>query len=342
MKVQELATALSQQQVAPLYLVAGAELQLQDQARQAFMKILTPEEAAMNFAEFDLEQNDISEAVGEANSLPFFGNKRLIFLTHPYFLQANKPSLKIEQDLNVFIDYLKHPQETTVLVIFAPYDKLDRRKKITKLVEKTAITIDTAKLSYQKTLSTIQQQIKAAGFTITDAALKQLVQRCNNDYTLIISQLAKLYIFAMDQHHITLKAVTSLVPQTLDDNVFDLLNALLKGNLRQAEVHYQQLLLLKNDPIALTALAISQLRLLLQVKILTAQGMTAGKLANYLQVHPYRIKLAIQNEKEFSLAKLKQALTELFEMDYQMKSGQGDKEYLFELFMIRFTQKIGQ
>ena len=70
--------------------------------------------------------------------------------------------------------------------------------------------------------------------------------------------------------------------------------------------------------------------------------MSAGKLANYLQVHPYRIKLAIQNEKEFSLAKLKQALTELFEMDYQMKSGQGDKEYLFELFMIRFTQKIGQ
>ena len=66
MKVQELATALSQQ-VAPLYLVAGAELQLQDQARQAFMKILTPEEAAMNFAEFDLEQNDISEAVGDAN-----------------------------------------------------------------------------------------------------------------------------------------------------------------------------------------------------------------------------------------------------------------------------------
>ena len=98
MKVQELATALSQQ-VAPLYLVAGAELQLQDQARQAFMKILAPEEAAMNFAEFDLEQTDISEAVGEANSLPFFGNKRLIFLTHPYFLQANKPSLKIEQEI---------------------------------------------------------------------------------------------------------------------------------------------------------------------------------------------------------------------------------------------------
>lgn len=341
MKVKDLTKALVQK-IASVYLVVGTELQLQDQVRQAFMKILAPEEVAMNFAEFDLEQIDISEAMEEANSLPFFGNKKLIFLMHPYFLQTNKISLKIEQSLNTFIEYLKNPQPTTVLVIFASYDKLDRRKKITRLVEKKSVTIDATKLDYQEMLATIKKQIKDADFTITDSALKQLVQRCNNDYTLIISQLAKLYIFSMDQHIITLKAVNSLVPQNLDDNIFDLLNSLLKGNLKQAEVLYQQLLILKNDPITLTAIAISQIRLLLQVKILTTQGMTEGKLANYLQVHPYRIKLAIQNEKEFSLDNLKQALTELFEIDYQMKSGQGDKDYLFELFMIRFIQKIGK
>lgn len=341
MKVKDLTKALVQK-IASVYLVVGTELQLQDQVRQAFMKILAPEEVAMNFAEFDLEQIDISEAMEEANSLPFFGNKKLIFLMHPYFLQTNKISLKNEQSLNTFIEYLKNPQPTTVLVIFASYDKLDRRKKITRLVEKKSVTIDATKLDYQEMLATIKKQIKDADFTITDSALKQLVQRCNNDYTLIISQLAKLYIFSMDQHIITLKAVNSLVPQNLDDNIFDLLNSLLKGNLKQAEVLYQQLLILKNDPITLTAIAISQIRLLLQVKILTTQGMTEGKLANYLQVHPYRIKLAIQNEKEFSLDNLKQALTELFEIDYQMKSGQGDKDYLFELFMIRFIQKIGK
>lgn len=341
MKVKDLTKALVQK-IASVYLVVGTELQLQDQVRQAFMKILAPEEVAMNFAEFDLEQIDISEAMEEANSLPFFGNKKLIFLMHPYFLQTNKISLKNEQSLNTFIEYLKNPQPTTVLVIFASYDKLDRRKKITRLVEKKSVTIDATKLDYQEMLATIKKQIKDADFTITDSALKQLVQRCNNDYTLIISQLEKLYIFSMDQHIITLKAVNSLVPQNLDDNIFDLLNSLLKGNLKQAEVLYQQLLILKNDPITLTAIAISQIRLLLQVKILTTQGMTEGKLANYLQVHPYRIKLAIQNEKEFSLDNLKQALTELFEIDYQMKSGQGDKDYLFELFMIRFIQKIGK
>ena len=44
------------------------------------------------------------------------------------------------------MNYLKEPLETTVLVIFAPYEKLDERKKVTKQLKKTAITIDVKQL----------------------------------------------------------------------------------------------------------------------------------------------------------------------------------------------------
>ncbi len=36
-----------------------------------------------------------------------------------------------------FEGYLKHPEESTVMVIFAPYEKLDSRKKITKSLKKS-------------------------------------------------------------------------------------------------------------------------------------------------------------------------------------------------------------
>lgn len=128
------------------------------------------------------------------------------------------------------------------------------------------------------------------------------------------------------------------MPQTLDDNVFDLMTAILKGDLKQAESDYHQLLLLKSEVVGITALAQAQLRLLLQVKLLQQKGMAVGKLSGYLQVHPYRIKLAVQRSQQYSVAELKKALRDLITIDYRMKSGQGDKEQLFELFMIQFIQ----
>ncbi|MCO6541368.1 DNA polymerase III subunit delta [Bombilactobacillus bombi] len=337
MKVKELSNSFKKQ-IAPIYLVLGSESQLQDQARQIFLQLLPPEELEINFAEFDLEEENLEEVVGEANSMPFLGERRLIFVINPEFLQGGKNTTVVEQDLTLFSEYLKHPQPTTTLVIFAPYEKIDKRKKITKLLQKNSELVDAGKLNSNELTTVLKQQIVAAGFQIEDEALTQLIQRSNSDYSLANSELIKLYTYAAKTHKITINAVKALVPQTLDNNVFDLLDALLHNNLAQAKLCYQQLLLLKNDPIALVALAISQIRLLLQVKILNKRGMSSGKLANYLQIHPYRIKLALQQESRYSLFKLKKALYDLIEMDYYMKTGQGNKEYLFELFMINFTQ----
>ncbi|NVY95716.1 DNA polymerase III subunit delta [Lactobacillus sp. DCY120] len=334
MNIKELKQAL-QTEVKPLYLVQGTEQRLLQDIRQLFFQLLTPEEQEMNFAEFDLNQVDIEEAVGEANSLPFFGRYRLIFVNNPGFLTGLRNSSSSEQNLTVFEQYLQTPQETTILVLFAPYEKLDRRKKITKLVQKQSCVVDATKLQLSEMKQLLKQELQQNGQVITSAALEQLVLRTNGDYSLATNEVHKLQTYSQKKP-ITLEMVQNLVPQTLDDNVFDLLDAILQGNLAQAENYYQQLLILKNDVLGLTALAQSQIRLLLQIKILTQRGMSPGKLASYLQVHPYRVKLALQRSHHYQVQQLKKALLSLIQIDYRMKTGQGQKERLFELFMINF------
>ncbi|UQS83754.1 DNA polymerase III subunit delta [Bombilactobacillus thymidiniphilus] len=334
MKINDLKIALAKK-VEPLYLVVGTEDRLIHKVRQLFLNILATPEQEINFSEFDLEQVNVIEAVGEANSLPFFGDRRLIFITNPVFLTGNK-STSTEQDLTVLSEYLNNPQSTTTMVIFAPYAKLDKRKKITKLLQQKSQIIEVNKLSAAQTTQLIKQQVMQKGYQIEPQALENLIARTNNDFSTASAELNKLFIFAVQNKTITSVAVQQLVAQSLDDNVFDLLDAILQNNLHRAESCYRQLLLLKNDPIALTALAQTQIRLLLQVKILANEGMTQGKLAQFLQVHPYRIKLALQRIDNYSLLQLKKAHSDLIEMDYQMKTGQGDKERLFELFFINF------
>lgn len=336
MKVNELQQSLKQQQIAPLYLVVGSESELMQQVRQIFVQYLTPEEQELNVAEFDLEQVDVQEAVGEANTLPFLGEHRLVLVTNPIFLSGTKNKTGLAQNVDSLMEYVQDPQPTTIFVILAPYEKLDQRKKITKVLKQKAQVVDVQKLTTQSLQSSLQKQITSQGFTIVPAALTALIQRTKGDYSLANSELRKLFLYAQKQKVIDLAMVQQLVPQSLDDNVFDLLDAILQHNLRQAESLYQQLLILNNDPILLTALAQSQIRVLLQVKILAGQGMSQGKLAQFLQIHPYRVKLALQRIKNYDLGQLKKALSDLIEMDYQMKTGQADKTQLFELFMIAF------
>lgn len=325
------------QKVGPLYLVTGTETQLISQIRHSFENLLTPTERDMNFVEFNLEETELTTVLAEAASLPFMGSYRLIFVTNTYFLSSNQSLGKPQAAFKELEKYLKHPQPTTVLVFFAPYEKLDQRKKITKLFLKHCQVVSAQKLTAQQLTIRLQQDVQEQHGQITKTALEQLILRTNSDYSLASNELQKLLLYQPGQP-ITEGTVQQLVPQTLDDNVFDLMTAILKGDLKQAESDYHQLLLLKSEVVGITALAQAQLRLLLQVKLLQQKGMAVGKLSGYLQVHPYRIKLAVQRSQQYSVAELKKALRDLITIDYRMKSGQGDKEQLFELFMIQFIQ----
>ena len=58
-----------------------------------------------------------------------------VFL-YVFFVTGEKVNNGIEQNTDLLTAYLKEPLESTVLVFFAPYEKLDERKKVTKQLKK--------------------------------------------------------------------------------------------------------------------------------------------------------------------------------------------------------------
>ena len=78
----------------------------------------------------------------------------------------------------------------------------------------------------------------------------------------------------------------------------------------------------------------SQFRFLLQVKILYNKNKTNDEISKILEVHPYRVKLAINNSYYYSKELLEDYLLKLFEIDRKIKLGLADKNILFELFIL--------
>ncbi len=326
--------------IAQVYVVLGTESYLASVARKTLTdSLLTAEELELNFGAYDMEEVTIGTALEDAESIPFFGDRRVVFVDRPIFLTGEKIKSKLEHDLKWLESYLSHPSESTTLVFFAPYEKLDERKKITKLLKKTATVIEVNALVEKDMRKYVKDTIENEGYRYSPEAFELFIQLTDARLSVAMGELPKLFLYAQDTKYITKEAVQELVAKSLEQNIFALNEYVLKKDVGQALNLYQDLLLQKEDPIKINAIMTSQFRLLIQVKILEKKGYQQGDIAKQIKTHPYRVKLAIQQMRKIKEASLIEAYNGLIDAEYRLKTGQGDKEMQFELFVLQYAQK---
>nr|WP_223877187.1 DNA polymerase III subunit delta [Lactiplantibacillus pingfangensis] len=325
--------------MASIYVVLGTVDYLADQLKQQLIQVIPSEERTMNVGSYDMETTPVAVALDDAMSAPFFGERRLVFINHPYFLTGEHQKNKIDHDLDALQTYFDQPEPATILVLMAPYEKLDARKKLVKSLKKQATIVEVNQVSERETQAYVQQALQAKKITIEPAAFQELLNRTDGQLGLIMAQLPKLMIYAAQSQQIDLAAVNALVTKSLTQNVFDLVNDVLRYQTQAAVELYHELVAAQEAPLKINAILLGQFRLLLQVKILERAGYSQGSLASTLKVHPYRVKLAMQVVRQFNQETLRAAYLGLLQTEVQMKTTQRDPELLFELFMVQFVNE---
>lgn len=326
-------------QLYPIYFVQGQDQYLINLVREKFLTIIHPDDRALNLAQFDLTEVPLSLAIDDAKSVPFFGNQRVVILDNPYFLTGERQKSNLEHHVEDLVDYIKQPEPQTIVVIFAPYDKLDNRKKVTKLLKEQARYLSFVNLSDKDINRFIDQRVNEAGYFINSAAKQELIRLTNSSLTQIMSELDKLMLYTLSEKQINVSDVKKLVTHTLSENIFDLIDCLLKGQLTRAVNLYHELLSTGEEPLRLHGALIGQFRLLLQVK--SSEKSEKG-IASELKVHPYRVKLAKRVVRKFSYVRLASAYLGLVSMEEQLKSTSRDPELLFELFILKYKNQMAE
>ena len=336
MSIQADLQKIRKEKLAPCYLVLGTEKFLQDQVRTEILKkIKIDGEDDLNFLSFDMENSSIDEVIAEAETLPFFVDQRLVFVENPYFLTGEKGTNGIDQNTDLLVNYLKEPLETTVLVIFAPYEKLDERKKVTKQLKKTAITIDVKQLDEKAVRQYLLNTLENSEIKMDRQAIDLFLRLTDLDLSKMMRELQKILLYGQEQEVITVKEIEQLVPKTLEHNLFDMTQYILSGRTEQALRLFQDLVTQGEETIKINAILLSQIRLFLQTKFLVKIGYQQANIAETLKIHPYRVKLAMQEVRKFDEQTLRRLFDELVEMDYEIKSGKIEKELSFQLFVLR-------
>ncbi|OLP65519.1 hypothetical protein BACPU_16070 [Bacillus pumilus] len=334
--VFEIWNDLKRGDIHPVYCLYGKETYLlQETATKLRQAVVDEETKDFNFSVFDMEEVPLEQAVTDAETFPFMGERRLVVIKNPFFLTAEKKKEKIEHQLSVLESYLEQPAPYTILVLLAPYEKLDERKKITKLLKKKAAMVEAKELNPKETTDFTITLAKTEGKTITAEAAEQLVMLCGGSLSSIFQEIRKLSTYIGERVAIEVSDVNQLVARSLEQNIFELINQIVNRRRSEAMQMFYDLLKQNEEPIKILALISNQFRLILQTKYFAQQGYGQKQIASNLKVHPFRVKLAMDQARLFSEDELKRIVKDLSTIDYEMKTGKKDKQLLLELFLLR-------
>ncbi|MEC1588415.1 DNA polymerase III subunit delta [Bacillus sonorensis] len=331
--------SLKKGNIHPVYCLYGKETYLLQETVQMIRQAVVDEETKdFNLSVFDLEEDALDLAVEDAETFPFMGERRLVVAKNPSFLTAEKKKEKLEHNLGALEAYIAQPAPYTVFVLLAPYEKLDERKKLTKLLKKHAHMVEAKELNGKETADFMKSLAASEGKQIETEAAEELVILCNASLSAIAQEVKKLSTYIGDRDQIMLDDVRKLVARGLEQNIFELINKVVNRRRTEALQIFYDLLKQNEEPIKMMALIANQFRLILHTKYFSQQGYGQKQIASNLKVHPFRIKLASDQARLFSEQELKSIIEQLAVIDYEMKTGKKDKQLLLELFLLRLLQ----
>lgn len=321
---------------APIYVLYGKEEFIVEQTKKKIIEnAIDPNELDFNFAVIDLETTPIEYAIDELSQFPFIGEKRVVILENAYLLTAANRKEKIEHNIPKLLEYISNPVESTIAVFVAPTEKMDERKKIVKEIRKVASVLDAKEFDERATIKWITELARESNVRISSVVAGQISFKTGNNLLLISNEFGKLVLSIEKGGEITTELVEHLVTRSLEENIFRLTDLVIKRQKKEAIGVYHDLLTQKEEPIAILALIARQYRILAQVKYLSSEGFGAQQIASRLKLNPYVVKLAMQQIHHFDASYLTNALDQLADIDYQMKTGYGERELLLEFFILK-------
>ncbi len=300
---------------------------------QQFIKKYNVDE--FNYTTYDLDETPLSEAISDAQTIPFMSEVKVIVLKNAYFLTRQKVKKSTPEHNPAYLEnYLQYPTESTLLIISVPTASLDKRQKIVKQLYKTFQVIECKLKGPQDLANWAKRQLANAGLTIEPGALELLIKRIQHSTEFAFLELKKLLMYAKDLDTIDQTIIEKLITKNVEDNVYELTNAILDNKPSRALEIYNDLILHSEDPLRILSIIINKYREMLHVKTLLEKGYQQEDIQQHFDVKSGRAYYMVQNAKSVLKETIENHLETLETLDFHIKSGRVDKKHAVEMFIL--------
>ena len=286
----------------------------------------------LNITSYDCSEVNVEKAVFDALTPPFLGDKKVVIIKNPLFLESEKAGSG--QNLQLLKTYLQSPMDDTLLIINASGIKVNDKLEITKAIEKASTIYTTNGISEVEFTGWIKRECEVEKVGIDQRAVSLYYKACGNDLEMAKNEIDKAINYVGKNGQITEQVARTLIGQNGLTDVFALTNAIIEQNKEKAYSVYLELTRYEKDVSALIGLITKTLKDNLLVKLYVEEGLDQNQVASIMKVSPNRAYYMIKNANEFQMEVIKLYISRLANLDYKIKSGQVDKKVGFEEFLL--------
>ncbi len=318
--------------IKPIYFLMGEEPYYIDKLSEYIEQNIL-QEHERDFNQTILYGRDVSieDVVGNAKRYPMMADRQVVIV---------KEAQELSRTIDKLESYAENPQDTTVLVICYKYKTLDKRKKVTKVLEKKGVVFESKKLYENQVGDWLKRVLQGKKLNIEPKAVQMFVDFLGNDLSRIANEIDKLAIILKPGDVITPAIIEENIGLSKDFNPFEFRKAI--GEKDQ----YKSYLIAnhfaanpKDNPIVLTiGLVFSFFSQLLQYHGLKDKN--PKNVASVLKVNPFFVKDYELAARNYPMKKVSDIVATLKDIDLKSKGVGGNslpqsdllKEMLAKIF----------
>ena len=297
--------------IKPIYFLMGEEPYYIDRLSDYIEKnVLTEEEKGFNQTVLYGRDVTVEDIVSAAKRYPMMAERQVIIV---------KEAQDLAKTIDKFESYASDPVPTTVLVLCYKYKTLDKRKKVTKLFEKSGLVFESKKLYDNQVGQWITRVLQAKKYSIEPKASAMLVEFLGTNLEKINNELEKLQIILPVGSTISANHIEENIGFSKDFNIFELRKAIgEKNQLKSYKIAQYFSENPKDHPLVMT----TGMLFSFFVQLLQYHGLkdkNPKNVAAVLKVNPFFLKdydVALRN---YPMKKVSKIVTLLREIDVKSK-----------------------
>lgn len=338
--MQEIKKNIKEGQFHRLYLLHGAEDYLRHSLKQELKQALVGEDVSMNYAYYEGNKVVADEVIAFAKTMPFFAQWRLVIVENCGI--NKKPE-------DAWLEFLGQVPETAVVVILER--EIDKRGRFFKACKKNAYIVDVDKEKGNYVMQWIADWLSANHGSMKRDVQRYFVERVSDNMALLERELEKLRDYKMtpkqlsglDQlegvvFEITVEDIEAVSVKTVENQIFEMIDAAAKQNASKAFMLYQDLLSLKESPIKILVLLHRQTNILLQIKDHIRLKHNTGEIASVLKLPPFVVNKNSAIAKQYSYKRLKSLFALGVQLDEDIKLGRIKDQIAVELLLSEYCK----
>jgi len=303
-----------------------------------------PDTLAANTVTFDAQQLSLARLVEACSAVPFLSPVRIVVVKgllgvfEPKQTQSRDKKLSLKGteaglgEWRELPNYVKQLPATTILILVDSGD-IKGNNPLLKLLSPLAKVRVFPLLKKEELSRWINDRVRKSGGTIFPEAVNLLIEVVGPDLWVMSSEVDKLVLFAQGRP-ITEKDVRCVTTFAREDSIFSLVDAVLEGESRRAQIILWRMMREGVSPSYILAMIARQLRLILLAKGLEKQGAGGKAVGRPEYVSEYSLKKAQEQAKAYSFERVKALFEKLLETDAAIKSGKYDSELALELLLL--------